>query len=308
MIVEKCRPSELAESIRNGMHQHSLFSCPAFAALWKTHGGTATCWICQEKGNITSVLSGVEFRGKLLTRFQAMPDGLYARIYHTTDDPHRGSESAQALGAAIASAGYARLFLSDYFGEFDGVRGCQAVTSHTVLVDVSSPGWEPPDATIRSEIRKAEREGGRVVRFDSRRHMAGFLRLMRATEERHGRLPKYSDEFYAALGELAAGDSRVHWLVAEHETELAASHIYLVDGDLALYWQSFFDKKYSFLKPNQHMLYRTAVQLASRGVKTLNLGASPEDAEGLRHYKESWGGTAKSYPLYIRKSWIGKLL
>ena len=308
MTVAKCGASDLPDAIRIGMHRHSLYTSPLFADLWQCHRGVATCWVCREDDQITAILVGVEFGKGALARFQSMPDGLYTRVFSQGSEPGVRGRSVHTLAQAIRQAGYAKVFLSDFYGELGPLDGYQALESETVRVAISALNWEPPDTTIRSEIRKAEREAGSIEKFDAQQHMAEFLHLMRQTESRHKRKPKYDNEFYAALAELAARDGHIRWLVTEQNGSLAASHIYLIDGESALYWQSFFDKKYSFLKPNQHMLYRTAVELASQGVKLLNLGASPADAEGLRSYKEKWGGTAKSYPLYVRKSWIGKIL
>ena len=43
----------------------------------------------------------------------------------------------------------------------DGARWSMA-EQRTTLVDISRPGWTPPDAKLLSQIRKAEREGIRV--------------------------------------------------------------------------------------------------------------------------------------------------
>ncbi|MFZ5980322.1 MAG: hypothetical protein ACOYVF_06785, partial [Candidatus Zixiibacteriota bacterium] len=67
-------------------------------------------------------------------------------------------------------------------------------------------------------------------------------------------------------------------------------------------------KKFSSLKPNQYILYHTAKELAGRGVRYLNLGSSPADAESLEKYKIKWGGDTFEYPCFRKQSWLGKIL
>ena len=134
------------------------------------------------------------------------------------------------------------------------------------------------------------------------------MSLMHRTETRHGRPPKYKPEFYRDLAKLAMTDERVKWLVCEHENALAASHIYLVEGEQLFYWQAFFDKEYAYLKANQFMTYSMVRELAGRGAAVLNTGATPPDAEGLSDYKRKWGGRSYAYPILERRSWIGGLL
>jgi hypothetical protein len=307
MMIERLELSQLPEATALELHEHSLYSSPRFADLWSSMGGTGVCWMLSEKGEVTASLTGVEFRFRPFTRFQAMPDGLYAGYTPRNSDRDERRASLQTLLDRLRAHGYAKLFVTDFRNEFGSISGFERKNCRTIGVDISKPGWEPPDPSIRSEIRKAEREEVRIENLDVVRHLPGFLELMRGTELRHGRSPKYSDKFYRHLAELARFDSRVQWVVVEHKGTVAASHIYLVDRDSALYWQSFFDKKYSFLKPNQYMLYWMAGRLADQGVKTLNLGGSPESAEGLRSFKEKWGGVELTYPLYMHNSWAGKL-
>ncbi len=308
MIVEKCAPADLDQAIVNALRDYSLYSSPDFARLWKAHGGRPVCWICRRGHEITGVLPGVEFGRGPLARLQIMPDGLYARVVTVGSDVTARQASIIALTLALKSERYAKLYLADFYAEFNQMDGFDQADCEAVVLDLSKPEWEPPDATLRSEIRKAEREGIQVKPFDFERHFGGFVRLMEATESRHGRRPKYSREFYAALAQLALKDDRVQWTVVEHESGLACSHIYLVDRDSALYWQAFFDKEFSFLKPNQLMLYSMAKSLRAGGIKELCLGASPVDAAGLRAFKEKWGGSARSYAIYTRKSLWGRIL
>jgi hypothetical protein len=307
MTVAKVYADDLSESLRTLVDQSALFSSVGFARIWEAVGGRPVYWVVDGEDGTEAVLCGVEFGRGLLRRFQSMPDGCYGSFFRTGKQAADSVVSA-ALLEIIVHQGYARTYVYDYYGSFSATPGFDVVTCSTSLVDISSPNWQPPDKTLQSEIRKAEREGVGIIPFDADLHLDAFMRLMIHTDRRHGRRPRYPLEFYRRLARLAHTDGRVLWRVVEHEGELAASHIYFIDRDLVLNWQVCFDKRFSFLKPNQYLLASTARLAASRGIRVLNLGASPEDAETLAAYKKKWGGEEYTYCCLQRRSWLGTLL
>jgi lipid II:glycine glycyltransferase (peptidoglycan interpeptide bridge formation enzyme) len=235
-----------------------------------------------------------------------MPDGLYLRLIRAERTRNLPGSQEQML-ARVLSHGYARIYLTDYFREL-GETVRMAVTMHATQLIELTPDWEPPDAKVRSEIRKAEREGVTIEKFDASKHLDGFLDLMKATDARHGRKQKYPDQFFAALAGLASQDERVRWYYASHDGRPVVSHIYFVEGETALNWQIYYDKQFSSLKGNQLMLYRAAQQLRSEGVRFLSMGATPGDAEGVKIFKEKWGGITATYPCFEHRSLIGRLI
>jgi len=306
--VERCPMADLPNSLRAQLDSHSFFGSTGFTTLWESIGGTAVCWMLVDGESIIAALTGVEFRRRPLTRFQAMPDGCYARLYATTTVRDERVKYGQELMSAIGRAGYARVYVADYFHDL-ALDSDPSIQQHeTLVVDISAPGWLPPDAKLRSEIRKAEREGVVVSAFSVPAQFDGFMRLMAKTERRHGRRPKYTRDFFLKLAELAAIDSRVKWLHVEHDGSPVVSHIYFVDRTMALNWQIYLAKEFSHLKANQYLMYTATRSLAASGVTHLNLGATPPDAENLRSYKEKWGGVAYTYPMVARKSWLGRCL
>jgi hypothetical protein len=235
-----------------------------------------------------------------------MPDGLFAKLVPVSDKTSRDAGAAAILDA-IRSEGYAKVYITDYDHALSVPDGYHRASSETSVVDISSPDWEPPDTTLRSEIRKAEREGVVIQEFDRKNHLAGFLHLLRKTESRHARSAKYPDEFFVALADLAHMDRRIVWRMVEYDGRPATSHIYFHDGEHLLYWLSCFDKEFSFLKVNQYMLFSTAREMTELGVRFLNLGQSPPEAETLSAFKMKWGGRPYSYPTYTLLSLLGRM-
>ncbi len=288
---------------------NSFFASKGFASLWENKGGQQVFWVAEKQGKIYAVLPGIEFGKGLLRRFVAMPDGCYSRIFfNPTMIVNQAAIAGQILDTLLKQR-YVKLFLYDFYHSLpdDPRFTCQECT--TTLVDISQPEWLPPDKKLVSQIRRAIREGIEVVPFDWEKHHERFLQLMTHTEHRHGRQSKYSPDFFHTLANLAQQDTRVQWTWCEHNGKPASSHIYFIEGGMLLEWQIYYDKAFSFLKPNQYTTFVICRQLARQGmVNTLNLGASPPDASGLAFYKRQWGGKTVNYFCYVLKNMLGKLL
>ena len=286
----------------------SLLQSKSFASLWENSGGTVVLWVAWADSEIVALLPGVEFGLYPIKRFQAMPDGLGGRIVLSVKDAALHDQAANAILHAVAKAGYLKVHITDFDGHLQMPTTYSALPCSTTIVDISSEDWIPPDRKLQSELRKADREKARIQPFDKSWHMNDFMRLMTATERRHGRKPRYSAQFYEALAGLAAHDDRIIWLWCEHDGQPVVSHICLIEGHTALHWQVCYDKAFSSLKANQYMLWLLIGELKQRGVRRLNLGASPHDAHGLNDYKAKWGGERYNYNCYVCKSWLGRWL
>jgi len=304
--VERYTLADIPHSLTSRLNELSFFGSPGFVKLWESMNGTGVYWVVRSGERVVATMPGVEFRQRPFTRFQSMVDGCYTGCACDAVFDNSAMNAEELMGA-VARAGYAKIVVNDYWRGLVSHPEYRVDSAETMLVNIQSPDWQPPDQKLCSEIRKAEREGVQIKPFAAVEHMDKFLHLMKNAESRHGRKPKYPPEFFASLARLAESDDRVQWRCVECEGELAVSHINFRDGRMVLNWQIYFDKRFSHLKANQYMLYRTAVELAQGGGIHLNLGASPPEAESLVAYKEKWGGNTYSYPVYQRHSWIGKL-
>jgi hypothetical protein len=306
MTIRKIQSHQLSRSVAQKLTQATFIGSVDFAQVWRAIGGRDVYWLVEVNDRTVAAMAAVEFGGRVTRRMQCMPDGLYARPVLLERIDNANAVRSQLLDK-LGKAAYVRVIVNDFEGSFGEAPGFRAQDCETSLIDISAPDWQPPDKKLQSEIRKAEREGVTVEEFSLNRHMDMFLELMRHTESRHGRSPRYTDGFYRELARLAARDMRVRWRVVEYEGELAASHIYFVERDMLLHWQASYDKRFSHLKPNQLIMYTTARELARKGVRTLNLGSSPPEADGLVEYKEKWGGSTRRYRSLNRQSILGRM-
>jgi hypothetical protein len=240
-------------------------------------------------------------------RFQSFPDGLPA--FPLNMNTARASESGMShIIDAMSHHGYLKCFIVDYNSELPPHSAFTRAKASTHVAGISGKGYEPNDKTLLSEIRKAEREGTTIIPFEWGRHGSRFIDLVALSETRHGRLPKYPARFFEALASAAQNDNRIVWTWCDHGGTPVASHIYFVLGSHAVNWQIYYDKDFSFLKSNQLTMWRTIAELRSRGVCWLNLGASPEEAEGLVAYKAKWNAVAHDYTIFEKKSLLGRLV
>jgi CelD/BcsL family acetyltransferase involved in cellulose biosynthesis len=92
------------------------------------------------------------------------------------------------------------------------------------------------------------------------------------------------------------------------DSHLAAAHVFICDRDTSHNWQIYFDKSSSPLKPNQAITAHAVETFRSRGLKYLNLGATPPDAVGVSQYKQKWGGREYAYQVFEFRSWLGRVL
>lgn len=286
----------------------SFFASRGFLDLYRTMGGRPIAWTIETDGALAAVLPGIEYGLGPVTRFASAPDGCYGGVFV---DPRVNGDArrlAAALLDAVAARGYARAVMFDFYGSTQAHAGFVESRGETLVVELPSGDWEPPDPKLRSEIRKAGREGARVEAFDWARHHEGFLELVASTARRHGRPSRYRARFFQRLADLGARDPRVRFRMCTHDGRLAAAHVAFRERDALVSWQMYFDKQYSFAKPNQLMANELCREAAHEGVRQFNLGATPAHATGLQFYKSRWGGAPVTFPVRTRGSALGALL
>ncbi|MEK7775450.1 MAG: GNAT family N-acetyltransferase [Candidatus Zixiibacteriota bacterium] len=304
--MRKLAPGDLSAELATVVVRHSLFASHPFMDVWKALSGHVVFWVAEEEGNIAAVLAGVEFGRKPLARFQSLPDGIPS-VFACQGITHDRVHLASQILDGLSQHGYIKTFVTDFDNSFPPHSTFHRAEMVTHVVDISNPSYEPSDKTLMSEIRKAEREHTSVVPFNWSKHGGRFIDLVAISETRHGRLPKYPSPFFERLAVVAEHDDRIIWMWCEHEGRAVASHIYFIQGDNAINWQIYYDKDFPFLKANQLTTWRTIADLRARGVTRLNLGASPDEAEGLVAYKSKWNAVEHSYSILEKKSWLGKL-
>ncbi len=237
-----------------------------------------------------------------------MPNGCYGRLFCRNPPAPETERIAASVLDALSGAGYLKVFIYDFYDCLPPHKCFKITKCQTTLVDISSPDWQPPDKKLRQQIRKAEREGIKIEKFNPDRHFSQFMHLVKLTEQRIGCPCKYTAAFFKALASLAQKDSRVRWIWCEHNGEPVSSNVFFIENDNLLHWQSYFNEAFSFLQPNKYIPFVTARAVAQEGITYLNLGASPENTAGVDFYKSKWGGSPRFYNCFVCQTVLGKLL
>lgn len=144
---------------------------------------------------------------------------------------------------------------------------------------------------LRSQIRKAEKNGLTAEVSDSADAIAGFYRVFAANMHRLGS-PVHSQRWFEAL-KTAYGEKMVVGLV-HHGDQVVGAGILLLNGRRAsIPWAST-DVAFNRLAPNMLLYWTLLEYVADRGYQVFDFGRSTP-GEGTWRFKKQWG--ARSHRL-----------
>ncbi len=295
--------------------QRSFFQTVAWADVCAVGMGpqARAVFLCAfEDGVYRAGLPAIITRRFGLKSFFSMPYGTYGgAVYSPGVDDEFRRRFCDCLATTLEAGGFWYIDIADYFDSLQLWPDCPLIRTRceTHIIELQN-GVEfmPSDKGTAGDIRAGEKRGGRIVTIDSSR-LDDFFRLYRLTEQRHGRTRlRYSREFFGAILDHLAGTDRMYWTGFEAEGTLIGSQINFIHGDTLFYWQAVSDYDKRWYKPNQALLYDAILHAGRRGLRQVNLGGSPEDAAGLRKFKEQWGGRPVTYDVYSYRSRLHKLV
>ena len=298
--------SSLPQDYGKQLQDNSLLNSPGFLSVWETMGGRPKYWTVSNSENQIILIAGsVEFKKPMMRSLQLLVDGLYFNPLIQEFPSDLIKHALENLWSTISSSGYQRVHLNDLDGHLSELEPTDIIECETLIADIDSSDWMPPDKKLQSEIGKAKREKINVQKFDRKLHLDRFITLMEQTEARHNRKPKYSAKFFDTLARLSESENRIDWTWVEVNSQPSASHINLLEGDMLINWQVYYDKQFSWLKPNQYLLTDAIHRGWSQGVRRVNFGATPDSADGVRAYKEKWGGKPRKYQTLVYRKGLG---
>lgn len=139
-----------------------------------------------------------------------------------------------------------------------------------------------------SSIKKSEKEGVRVEICSSLEGVRDFYRLHCLTRKRHG-LPPQPVSFFDKLHEHVVSQGFGFTALARHGETAVAGLICLHFGTNAVYKFGASDEAFKQLSGTNLVLWETIKQCARQGMRTLSLGRTDLDNEGLLNFKNGWG-------------------
>lgn len=269
----------------------SRFLCSKWTALLRdTYGYTPQLIVLRENKRIQAVLPYVIVRSALTgTRAISLPFFDICRAYAT--DEAFIPPLYEALKAEGRKQGWDYLELRGDVHKLDIAEPSLKFYNH--VVDLSDGGdavFSHLSSANRRAIRKAEKVGVRIEQSTSLAALRGFYDLQFITRKRHG-LPPQPFRFFEKLRDslIAPGTGTI--ISAYCGDKLAASAIYLEQGDTVHYKYGASDKCFQESRCNNLVMWSAMKLYSKRGFKRMDLGRNSISNAGLRRYKLSWGAT-----------------
>jgi len=245
--------------------------------------------------------------------FYSMPYGTYGEMITkgAMDEEQRDIFNANLI-KFLKRGRFSRISITDFEGRLSEV-GEPFLTwspsfTHIIKLD-SLSDYIPPDERILEQVRNGLKSGTTRIAIRTDDDLNSFYDLYLMTEKRHGqRTPLYSKRFFRAILDTLCNSNMLYWNALLEDSRMVGSCINFIHGDTLFNWQNVSDYSKRYLRPN-HVLIADAIEYAiNRGIKKINLGASPPYAHSLIDFKRRWGGVRVNYDSYFSSSWMLRLL
>ncbi|EDY80428.1 hypothetical protein VDG1235_42 [Verrucomicrobiia bacterium DG1235] len=267
----------------------SRFLCSDWTQLLQdTYGYEPKLIVLKENDEISGVMPFVIVRSVLTgTRGISLPFFDICRSY---------SKSPQQIGrlyeAFIAEGKRQNWDYLELRGDIEKLRISEpSLSFYNHVVDLS----QGPDKVFanmassnRRAVRKAEKLGLRIEFSDTLEAIKGFYSLQCITRKRHG-LPPQPFRFFKNLHQALIQNGKGTVLSAFRNDNLAASGIYLEQGNFVHYKYGASDTRYQDARCNNLVMWNALKLYSERGFDYIDLGRNSLENEGLRKYKLSWG-------------------
>jgi CelD/BcsL family acetyltransferase involved in cellulose biosynthesis len=152
--------------------------------------------------------------------------------------------------------------------------------------------------SARRQIRKAERAGVVVRAATCRADVAAYYHLHLHTRTRKHGMPAQPLRYFEALWDTYAAGDGLRLLLAEHEGQPIAGMLFLAEGETLRYAYGASDERFLRLGPNDLLLWQGVRWACERGFRTLDLGRTARDNEGLNAFKAGWSAVSEPLTYY----------
>jgi hypothetical protein len=144
------------------------------------------------------------------------------------------------------------------------------------------------ESSVRRAIRKAEKSGVTVAVGQSLAAMRVFYALQCKTRKKHG-LPPQPFAFFKNIFEHILAPNHGMIAIASQAGRPIAASVYFQMGTQAVYKYGASDEAFQHLRGPNVVMWEACKWHARHGVKSLHLGRTSLDNEGLRRFKLGWG-------------------
>jgi len=246
-----------------------------------------------------------------LKRVYSMPFGTYGGMILTEDlQMEEVVELYSRMNEELRKLKLVSAEVIDFFGQQKNLSqyGYNSAKAYTHLLDLSKYMDDPIHKTKRGAIQ-AEKRGVKVETLDSVEKIRDCYNLVLERDKGHGlKRSKFPVGLYENIWNILKLGQELRWSVATAEEQIIAFQINFLFKDTICYWEGASFSEALNLRPNDALFSDTIQWGIAHGYRYLNLGGSPEKAEGLVRFKEAWGGEKKEYLIYNKKKFWYKTM
>lgn len=279
------------------------------AGLPGAHRGIFLCGY--DGDELVAGMPGLITRRLGFESFYSMPYGTYgAALFSGQLSENQRREFFDSLALFFRKSRFSEVVVVDFGGSLHGWSGhkMKRVRHFTHLISLDNPGEYRPRPNVESDLRTGRKRQSEIFRISDTSQVDDFYRLYHLSRKRHGGGPDPGKKFFEAVFSRLNNTDSLYWTGINAEGAMIGSQIHFIHGDTLINWQTVSDYEKRRYKPN-HLLMDDAICLAAgKGLKKINLGASPPEAPGLVFYKEHWQGVRTEYDILSVRSWWRQLL
>ena len=161
--------------------------------------------------------------------------------------------------------------------------------THTIDLNKSEDELFPVcrESTQRN-IKKAKKQSLNVTHETTIQAVQDFHRLNVITRRDHG-LPPQPWSFFKNLFDSVIAKGQGFLSIVRHKDQAIAADLFLINGEKAIYKYGASDRKFQHLRPNNLLIWEGMLHCKTLGAKSLNLGRTETNHEGLLQFKRGLG-------------------
>lgn len=265
-----------------------------------------------DAGRLVAGMPAVITRRLGMQSFYSMPHGTYGGVVWA-EGVEVGVKQAflEFISDYLGGRRFSRVVIVDFDGHLTDWQGhhLDRSPSFTHILPLEDVDSYRPHKKIEYDLRAGRKEKSEIIDIGAGSDVEAFYRLYRLTESRHGRKrPRYAKRFFDAILTHLAGTDMLYWTGLRAGGKLAGSQIHFIHGDSLINWQTVSDYEMRHFHPSQMLMDDAIRRAVSKGLRRVNLGASPPDAAGLIQYKQRWGAHRFRYQILAARSALRALL
>jgi CelD/BcsL family acetyltransferase involved in cellulose biosynthesis len=281
----------------------TVFHHPAWSNLLASSYGRRAFVLAQRSadGAVSAGLPALEMRGSSAGRqIRALP--LTDHCPPLTRSPRQLNGFSRGLLRWMNAHSVERLTVHGALAGLPGINLAGRALRHQLSLEggIEMVRERLRGGPVERAIRKAQRQRLQVRISRAPADLAPFYRLHLLTRRRLG-VPVQPFGFIRKLWKTILGDGLGFVVIASHDGEPVAASLFLAWNRNLIYKYGASDTRYWPLRPNQLVIWTAIEWACARGYRSLDLGRTDFENQGLRDFKLRWG--AVEQPLVY--SYIG---